>query len=414
MTPPPSQPSHGRTASTASAAATHYTVLVRVPFARGDFVDPPQNEWDGTRDQALWKIISRSSRTSELDWHELAERFNVSPAFILQQAAWLYERHLEHVRAQMRKVGSVRDAGTPVPSGSGSGSGNRIGSGGGTSRAASALSTRSRDSPIPSKDGGSAVPQSRGTLSRTPSTTTVTQSRLMNLPTSPRQPSNPTLRSSFRSSFPNAAQRKDSPSTNPTAARQASPSHSPRTDHSSSSAGSSSDENEGANPLRRSQLFKRPPRFTKNTKHAPMPRLSDSDGGGEAESSDDEGFLPFAQRQPTQPQATQDPSATLRSASGSDRAPPGNARPLSATQTAAGGPGALSPRHRAELARLGSPRARGREGSEGTPSMGSSFSDLDDASVTQSALEEQLLSHMQHGGMSKMSSISQALRSKYL
>lgn len=40
---------------------------------------------------------------------------------------------------------------------------------------------------------------------------------------------------------------------------------------------------------------------------------------------------------------------------------------------------ALSPRHRAELARL-SPRNRGRkgpDGSDGTPSMGSSFSDLD-------------------------------------
>lgn len=40
---------------------------------------------------------------------------------------------------------------------------------------------------------------------------------------------------------------------------------------------------------------------------------------------------------------------------------------------------ALSPRHRAELARL-SPRSRGRkgpDGSDGTPSMGSSFSDLD-------------------------------------
>lgn len=40
---------------------------------------------------------------------------------------------------------------------------------------------------------------------------------------------------------------------------------------------------------------------------------------------------------------------------------------------------ALSPRHRAELARL-SPGSRGRkgpDGSDGTPSMGSSFSDLD-------------------------------------
>jgi hypothetical protein len=41
---------------------------------------------------------------------------------------------------------------------------------------------------------------------------------------------------------------------------------------------------------------------------------------------------------------------------------------------------------------------------------------LEDASVTQSALEEALASNMQAGGgmASRMSSISQALRSKYL
>lgn len=38
-----------------------------------------------------------------------------------------------------------------------------------------------------------------------------------------------------------------------------------------------------------------------------------------------------------------------------------------------------------------------------------------DTSVTQSALEEALLSNMQQGGMaSRMSTISQALRSRYL
>lgn len=52
--------------------------------------------------------------------------------------------------------------------------------------------------------------------------------------------------------------------------------------------------------------------------------------------------------------------------------------------------------------------------------MGSSFSDLDDASVTQSALEEALLSGMGNttmtmpGGVAgRVSGISQALRSRY-
>ncbi|EEP75555.1 predicted protein [Uncinocarpus reesii 1704] len=74
--------------------------------------------------------------------------------------------------------------------------------------------------------------------------------------------------------------------------------------------------------------------------------------------------------------------------------------------------GALSPRRAAEL-RL-SPHNQAKR-SDGTPSMGSSFSDLDDASVTQSALEEALLSNMQNGGVaSRMSTLSQALRSRYL
>ncbi len=80
-----------------------------------------------------------------------------------------------------------------------------------------------------------------------------------------------------------------------------------------------------------------------------------------------------------------------------------------------GNGGGLVSRRTAELAGT-SPQSvgKGRE-SDGTPSMGSSFSDLDDASVTQSALEEALLSNMQHGGMaSKMTTFSQAFRSRYL
>ena len=84
-------------------------------------------------------------------------------------------------------------------------------------------------------------------------------------------------------------------------------------------------------------------------------------------------------------------------------------------------PGPLSPHQAAALEAAGlSPRRRpGKEGSDGTPSMGSSFSDLDDASVTQSALEEALLSNMVSNGggnasvASRVSGLSQALRSRY-
>lgn len=88
------------------------------------------------------------------------------------------------------------------------------------------------------------------------------------------------------------------------------------------------------------------------------------------------------------------------------------------------GPGPLSPRRTAELAGKSPSGKASREGSDGTPSMGSSFSDLDgtymlsdidllrvltilaDASVTQSALEEVLASQM--NGAGSRFSISQA------
>ncbi|KAL1630675.1 uroporphyrin-III C-methyltransferase [Diplodia seriata] len=312
---------------------------------------------------------------------------------------------------------------------------------------------------------------------------------------------------------------------------------------SQSESESSSSDDDKDNPIRRSQLFKRPPRFMSRPAKPGLPRLDDVDiefdetvdygnragdersDGDDDDDDDDDEFLPFAvptrrrtapntkQAQhhgtPTGPrrahththahhdqQRSAGPAATRYGPTGTIRAsrPPmssvaagkqpiraatmdasftstsdarstdnddglggdggGNGRPRTNSGSAAiqgafagrrqkrragtvtapyspgstGGPaaGALSPRHRAELARM-SPGMK-REGSEGTPSMGSSFSDLDgewchvdemrrvlDASVTQSALEEQLLSHMQHqGGLSRMSTISQALRSKYL
>ena len=41
-----------------------------------------------------------------------ATRFQVPSAFLLQQAAWIYERHLDHVRTQMKKVGNANAPGT--------------------------------------------------------------------------------------------------------------------------------------------------------------------------------------------------------------------------------------------------------------------------------------------------------------
>ncbi|EON67698.1 hypothetical protein W97_06841 [Coniosporium apollinis CBS 100218] len=552
MSPPPSNPSappvtsHSRNPSLAnppkpqrtsskrvpapSAPSTHFTLLIRLPFPRGSFVDPPQTDWDAAKDRALWKTISKSPRTSDLDWGELSQRFGVSQTFLLQQAAWLYERHLSHVRAQMRRVGgagagagagagvgavpaALSPTPTPTPTpgmSSGSGGAGTVGgvamkrTGSGASRAPSVLSQRPTASPVPR--GESSVPGTprpggklasytaihgrklliwdtdAAPLSRTPSTTTITQSRHF-LPPSPRQP----LRTSFRSSFP--PPRRTSPTLETTAETEnsstrppASPSPPPASSGSSSS--DSEADNDAANAgLRRSQLFKRPPRFgARGVKPALSAVDDESQPGEDYDDEDSAEFLPFAnpvarqQHQPAQ-QPVHDPSATLRHPlpirHNSTRERPGTARatteppqrPLSAVgrarakqpaaaaalvpithpsssatsasstssapplPTAAGQspyhdtaltqpqsnpasrpPTALSPRHRASHLARGalsplSPgmRGTGRDGSEGTPSMGSSFSDLDAESVTQSALEEALLSGMQKGMGSRIS-----------
>ena len=188
------------------------------------------------------------------------------------------------------------------------------------------------------------------------------------------------------------------------------------------------------------------------------------------EDDDDSPFLPFANTSSNtanSPGQHQDPSATLRGGVGlqnhvqrpttqrkgtSERIVTATSRPATLPQiltssgsSASSGPtpttttrhrhttsnptnpsvqnrgsGPLSSHQAAALEAAGlSPRRRpGKEGSDGTPSMGSSFSDLDDASVTQSALEEALMSNMGNNGgnasvASRVSGLSQALRSRY-
>jgi len=146
--------------------------------------------------------------------------------------------------------------------------------------------------------------------------------------------------------------------------------------------------------MRRSQLLKRPPRFGQKQKTA-LARVEDDDG------SDDDGALPFAAtrtqgaadggslKRPTQTAAS---SATKPTTSrGKTQAnSPYAAAPIESSTSSASEfaqskdkkPGPISPHRRAELGRL-NPGGK-REGSEGggTPSMGSSFSDLDGESTT--------------------------------
>ncbi|KAE8160803.1 hypothetical protein BDV40DRAFT_203634 [Aspergillus tamarii] len=424
---------------------TNFTVLIRLPFPRGDFVDPPPTEWNAAKDQALWDLLSRPSKGDDIDC--IAERFDVTLQFLLQQAAWLYDRQLSQVRWQMRKVGTTQSSSPSPAPGSVSGStalGGQSAKGGpGTApRVQSRLSSHQKET----------LPQRGPPPRRTSSATTVNQikiSRESPRTETPVELKDPRWESLNRRS--SASKRDQAPV--PSAPIHKSPILQEEDLSSSSASLSSSDEDDGL-ASRRGLRFRR---FGKFSTHRPGLRDDEED---EDESP---AFLPLSR---AQPEAARDPSAqdlnaTLR-LQGEDHAgarrrtseqspiPRASITTESSTSSASSGapvtvprrgvnsiPSPLSSSRKGELAHL-SPRrlnTSGRDTSDGTPSMGSSYSDLDgeyllslsflaplwltstlvDASVTQSALEEALLSNMQHGGMaSRMSTISQALRSRYL
>ncbi|KAJ5153163.1 uncharacterized protein N7482_009641 [Penicillium canariense] len=404
---------------------TDFTVFIRLPFPRGDFVDPPPVEWNAVKDQALWDILSRPSKGDDIDWKALAEKFDVTLQFLLQQAAWLYDRQLSQVRAQMRKVPPVQsNSPSPAP-GSVSGS--------------TALSGHPSKGPVPAGNRGLTrqvsqqkdVPQTVPSGRRTSSTsiTTVNQARHS--------------RDSSRNEIPTEGreQRWENFVRRPSVTRREQPPatsflRSPPLEEEDLSSSSTESDSEG-------ELSQRTHGFRKFGKFSTQ-RVGLRDDEEEDE-DDTPAFLPLS-REPDQAppgRSGEELSTTLRL--DAERAAAtrrrianlsGHRNPVatesSTSSMSSGAPAsstnsdsrhlsqpasALSP-HRAGEAPRQSPRrskTSAREASDGTPSMGSSFSDLDDASVTQSALEEALMSNMQHGGMaSRMSTISQALRSRYL
>ncbi|PGH12643.1 hypothetical protein AJ79_04141 [Helicocarpus griseus UAMH5409] len=404
----------------------HFTVFIRLPFPRGDFVDPPPVEWGVAKDHALWDILSRPSKGNDIDCQ--AEHFDVTLPFLLQQAAWLYDRQLSQVRAQVRKVGNPHSSfNSPAPpsiSGSGAIGGHPMKRGGSSnSRVPSRLSMRQKEGQAAKQEPSvpSTPIKSKAPLHPNPSSANPPAQAAGVRPQSPPRPA----------SYAADAINRDQPSDKKENRAVTSPLTSPPLEQESSepasSSSSSSSDSEEEEPTRRGPPFKR---FGEFSIHKGPDSLDEDE-------DDSPAFLPLdAHRRSSTEQMGHDPSATLRQEPEQARAAE-NIVPLnkiSATESSAssassglaGGhaanertrpvrhPTTFSPRRTAELARL-SPRRRGREGSEGTPSMGSSFSDLDDASLTQSALEEALLSTMQRGGVaSRMSTISQALRSRYL
>lgn len=492
----------------------HFTVFIRLPFNRGDFIDPPPVAWSATKERALWDILSRQAKGKEIDWRSLSERFEVTQPFLLQQAAWLYERQLSQVRAQMRRVGS-RQSATPSPA-PGSTTASMVGGqamkrgGSGGSRVPSRLSTQALGSPATGA-GGESTPgtpaKSRGSLPfRNPSIAgaAVTSSQPRATPgqsrpvsrQSSKDPDAPVYTAqSRRGSIQHQLAR--SPGQTRTTQAQSSDSEEEMTQSRiTARRPNPSSIHRRALSLRKdnSQLQRGSPTASSDA-NTPRAQASDDDD----EDDDTPSFLPFAtpstetKGRPSS-SSQQDPGATLRGTPNTQQppstsrptanrrttservasptvepptpvqarrpdardlpsstsspsppaqankqakpAPPGQPRSMgpaptpapaprltSPNQTTSPGPGPnqnpLSPPHRALL--QSSPRRHPGPGSDTSPSMGSSFSDLDDASVTQSALEEALLSGMGNttmtipgGGVAgRVSGISQALRSRY-
>ncbi|KAI8193480.1 Autophagy-related protein 29 [Colletotrichum sp. SAR 10_65] len=403
-----------------SAAVPSGTLFVRLPILRGEFTDPPPVTWDSTKDDVLWNILSGAAKT-EIDWNELAAHFDVTVDFLLQQVAYLTERHTAQLRAQVRKATAAAKgsaAPSPIPGAEPHSH----------QRTISALSIR-RDSPLPRNDASTpATPITtslRPNLSRNGSAGTITRN-LGGEGTSTARPGATTKPSTTSRPSNDGQQQRRRLSSLPIQSTPRSPEPASPPDESSSPA-SSDDESSPA----QSRIIRRPPRFQQQR-----------DGGVNLDDEDDDdaepAFLQYKPQSASNASSAQDMGSTLRGdprnarrtpkgkerihhseTSDSSTSSPALISRSSATSdrrpTAGGGP--LSPRRAAELSGK-SPSSKGkgysRDGSDGTPSMGSSFSDLDDASVTQSALEEALASKMQDGAIGSRFSISQAFRSRYM
>ncbi|KAJ5111051.1 hypothetical protein N7532_001586 [Penicillium argentinense] len=410
-----------------------FVVLVRLPFPRGDFEDPPSVNWDASKERELWDLISRPSKDA-LDWNELSERFGVTLQFLQHKVAWLYERQLTQARAQMRmplQPQSQSNSSSPAP-GSVAGS-TALGSQHqrpptAGSRPMFRQGSQQKDTPQPSAPGR-----------RTSSTSTTTINRAQH------------PRDTLRTDTPTAEGREQAPETTTrrtSFARRDQPPgasfvRSPplkEEDLSPSSSSDGADSEDESSPRR----FPRWRNFGKYSTHRSRPGLRDD------EDDEDEApaFPPLSShmdqgttKRPVE-HLSQELSGTLRldaerataawrpterrggfmpadiesGTSSTGMSSASSAAPSNTAQSEERRVSGRITRSAADQSRA-SPQKSGVNGSSGTPSMGSSFSDLDglDTSVTQSALEEALMSNMQQGGMaSRMSTISQALRSRYL
>ncbi|KAI0395164.1 hypothetical protein F5Y17DRAFT_457213 [Xylariaceae sp. FL0594] len=406
-----------------------YTVFVRLPFPRGDFVDPPPANWDSSKDEALWSIISNLSKT-EIDWNQM--HFQVTVDFLLQQVAWLTERHASQVRAQMRKAAAAAKI-SPTPSPQPPSSDGQVLNDNSRlpvpgpnshSRVPSATFVR-RASPLPRTETGTPATSMRSTPRPLPTRTHSTNSQTLQA-----RPLSGGSKAAGQAPVETQSRRltslpvttavddyddhddqddRDDQDYGQDYRRTAPPSPGPAEYSSPASSASSS----SSSPAQ-SRIIRRPPRFQ-------------NDDDDEEEEEAEPAFLPYGTHAASSTTGHHDLSATLRGNLRDSGKRPGQDRilhsqtsdsstssaPVSRVGTDARSSGILSPRRTMDSA-VQSPGSKSKGYSRGG-SISSSFSDLDDASVTQSALEEALASKMQDNGTiaSLRGTITNAFRSRY-
>lgn len=77
-------------------------MYVRFPYPRGGLEDPPIVNWDEDKERELWALLKAPS--NKVEWAALAKKFDAPVVYILQQAAWLYEKELKTLRHRMTQI----------------------------------------------------------------------------------------------------------------------------------------------------------------------------------------------------------------------------------------------------------------------------------------------------------------------
>lgn len=330
-------------------------------------------------------MLLKTPKNSEMDWNDLANKYEVPLTFLLQQAAYLYDQQFSQVRAQLRRVGASKSSAvSPVPGTESTGETMVRTTSTGQQQTLS-RAPLGRDSAIPETEDGAyqtdAGCAGAPSISRNTSATVAAQLQSGYVPKGSPKPAKAELHR--RSMSPLTKVSRPSAAINNRASAASPPSI-----VSSDGEDSSSDSNL---PMQ-SRLLRRPPR-----------RILSSDD--EEEVDDSPTFLPFKDPDRAAPRK-QASAATLRDSpsqnprrrnsnekthlsqtSDSSASSTAQHHPLSHRDPKHGRVGSAGvgtapvPRRTAELAgrspqSTGSGQTPGR-GSDGAPSMGSSYSDLD-------------------------------------